>query len=435
MSYKIFLIVVFCILFLSNVNSLSNIDAQNIAREYVLENEFVDSRVFNIFCEENDFFVVSVVNTKNEIVFFVPIDEDRLVYSKKDNLNEEIFKTTFFLREITKQSQENFLSATLVDAIENQITILTSKNAQLQGIITANYSSEITDASKKTQTGLLSLIDLLETLSKNIDIARRAHQNFVDTPSCSKRSGVIISLRDAFVGYNNLTLYGLNYQNSVNSIIEAIVADTEVEENTKMIIQGYVSAPRDLSRDITSIQDRISTTHFFYTDIINDILKTGDNNPAILALNNFISRQDYVTVKQKLYTHDSDLKNSLDNFVITILDSHRYPYWKDRTTLESLEKNYQEINDLVSRNRYSEAISKITLLRSQAIKIESEGFIDVSDVQYGFDYYILVAIIILLVILFLIVKKKNPKKRITSKKEKTNKKDILDSFNNKDPFK
>jgi hypothetical protein len=433
MNNKILLLIVFCIL-LSNVSGLSTIEAQNIAKEYVLENEFIDSRVFNISCENEEFFVVSVVNTKNELVFFVPIDEEKNIYVKKDKKNENVFKATYFLREITKQNQENYLSAALIEAINNQITILSSKNAQLQGIITANYSLEITTASENTKEDLLQLIELLENLRESLENARQAQQSFIDDPSCERTNTVILSLKDAFVGYNNLTLLGLNYQNSVNLIIETIVADTQVEENTKMIIQGYVSAPRDLSRDISYIQERTSSTHFFYKNIIDEILKSGDSNPTNMLLNNLISRQDYVVVNQKLYVYDDDLKNSLDNFVQTILDSHRYSYWKDRITLEDLEKNYQEINNLINRKRYLEATSKITLLKSQAIKIESEGFIDVSNVQQSFDYYLLIAVVLLLVFLFFVIKKKPSKKKI-KKKDKSNQKDFLESFNSKDPFK
>ncbi len=436
MCKKIFLIMLVFSLFIitTNISALSTLDTQNIAREYTIDNEFIDSRVFNISCQENDFYVATVVNSKNEVIFFVPIDEDRNIYTKKDNVNEEIFKTTYFLREITKQSQDNFLSVTLIDAINNQITILQSKNAQLQGIINAEYSENITSASKTTQSNLSQLIELLTLLKDSLDEARKAQQSFVNSPSCSQRNGVVLVLRDAFNGYNDLTLYGLNYQNSVNSIIEVIVAEPDVDENTKMIIQGYVSTPRDLSRDISNIQDRLSSTQAFYSEIVSEILKSGDNNPAIIALNNFISRQDYVAVNKKMYGRDETLRNTLDNFVIGILDEYRYPYWKDRDTLEKLEINYQEINTLISRNRYSEALPKINLLKSQALKVEEEGFIDISDVQQGFDYYLLIVVIILIVFLFIVIKKK-PKKKSLNKKEPSKKKEVLSSFNSKDPFK
>ncbi len=421
----------------SNIYCLSILDAQNIAREYNLENEFIDSRVFQINCEDQHFSVVSVVNARVELIFFVPIDREKNIYTEDDKTLENIFKTTSFLREITKQTQENYLNVTLIDSMDQLITILNSKKAQLNGVVTSDYSENITLTTKETREHLEQLVDLLRSLREGSDNALKSQQNFVNEPTCHKTSGVVIDLRDAFVGYNELTLYGLNYQNSINKITEAIVAEKEINETTKMIISGYVAAPPNLSKDISNIQERISSTHFFYNAIIADYSKIGENNPAIEAKNNFLSRQNYVKVNTLLYERDSDLKNTLDNIVRLILDETRYPYWKDRQTLSNLEENYEEINNLIDRKRHLEAIPKIKLLKSQAIKIENEGFVDISDVQEGYDYYIVFVVIILLVLLFLLLKKKKPSKKKKSKNQKPLKKskDVLDSFKEKDPFK
>ncbi len=430
---KILLVIACALLIIPNVFCLSIIDAQNIARDYTLDNEFIDSRVFQVSCDDVDLTIISVVNSNNELIFFVPIDNDKQIYSQENNL-DDLFKTSYLLKEITKQSSNNYLTITIIDAFDQLITILSSKRSQLQGIINADYSKNITDATKITKESVGELIDLLETLRESVNNARVTQQNFVDSPTCAQTNNVVSSLRDGFEGYNNLTLYGLNYQTSINNITEAIVSDSEVDENTKMIISGYISAPPNLSKDISNIQERLSSTNFFYSEIINNFLKIGENNSAIVAKNNFLSRQDYVQVVDLLYTYDSDLKNTLDNIVLGILDDNRYPYWKDKTTLSNLERNYQEIQNLLNRKRYSETIQKIKLLKSQAIKLEKEGFVDMSDVKQSYDYYVVVSVLILIVILFVVIKPKK-KNKTKTKVLKKNKKDVLETFNKKDPFK
>jgi hypothetical protein len=429
--FNIFIILIIFI-FLKPINA-STIDAQNIAREYSLNNEYIDSRVFQISCEDQDFIIISVVDAKNNLIFFVPITEDREVYTQNNNLLQEIYKTSYFLRQITTQNSNNFLTITLVDSIDQLLIILKSKQSQLQGIINTDYSANITSATQETKEKITALIDLLETLKQNTEDARKEQQSFVDDPKCGAYEGVVRSLRDAFVGYNNLTAYGIDYQTSINKITEKIVSETEISETTKMVISGYVSAPPSLSKDISNIQEKLSSTNFFYLGIVNEMLKVGESNVAIIALNNFLSRQNYVEVVSLLYDYDSELKNTLDNVVISILDDNTYPYWKNKTTLEALKKNFDEINNLVSKKRYSEALPKIKLLKSQAIKIESDGFIDISDVNQGFNYYgVIIAVVF---ILFLVIVLKNLKNKPKKPKKKNLKKNILNNFDKKDPFK
>ena len=83
-----------------------------------------------------------------------------------------------------------------------------------------------------------------------------------------------------------------------------------------------------------------------------------------------------------------------------------------------LSSNYEQINDLYLKGRYTEAIQKIRLAKTQVQKIVSEGFNYQQDEPTVMKYYFIVVgfIIVVLIVLFI-----NKDKIFSSKKKKENK--------------
>ncbi len=415
------LFVFFLIMLCDPIFATSTTTAQNISRQYLLDNEFIDVSASYISCDNSNYYLVAIIDVKSNIVFYVPISsESGEVYKTlgQDNRIKSLFKSANLITEISKQTSTNYLTTQLIDKIDSLRLVLESKEARLDGIIKSNHSAIITTRVKDTQSKLNTLINQLKELHTNLSTAQKNQTDFLGSPNCSKTDSLILTYKRSFDGYQNLTKQALDYRDSINLIITEIVSDKELDENTKRVILSYVEAPTNLSSDISLITQSISSTKSFYDPIVSELEKVGQNNKIDLMLKNFRSREDYIVAKSLLYDYDSDLKTTLDQKIQNILNPEIVNFYKDLETVRLLSSNYEQINDLYLKGRYTEAIPKIRLAKTQVQKIVSEGFNYQQDEPTVMKYYFLIVgfIIVVLIVLFI-----NKDKIFSSKKKKENK--------------
>jgi len=223
-------------------------------------------------------------------------------------------------------------------------------------------------------------------------------------------------------------------KDSINKIIEVVVADKNLDEITKRQILSYIESPTNLSSEISTISDILSSTNQFYQEIVSDFEKTGPNSQVEVILTKINARQNYYSARSMLYDYDSDLKESLDNTIKSILDEKNINYWKDRTTVTSLSQNYTQIIDLYNRGRYTEATPKIINAKSQVKKIIKEGIIEYTEeTSYTYLIFVILGLFILIAIIFVFNKMK-----IKSSKKQKKKTHLNDDpeylLNKRDPF-
>lgn len=436
-------ILFFLIIISTSIFATSTTTAQNIAKEYLLENEFVDVSASNISCDDSDYYLVPVIDVKSNIVFYVPISaENGEVFKEKnqDNKIRSLFKSANLIFEVSKATSNNYLTTQLIDKIDSLKLVLESKNARLDGIIKSNYSSTITTKVKDTKNKLTALISQLEDLQTNLSKAQRDQSDFLGSPDCLKTDALILTYKDAFEGYQNLTKQALDYRDSINLIISEVVSNEELDENTKRVVLSYVESPTNLSSDISVITQSVSSTKSFYDPIVLELERSGENSKINEMLNNFRAREEYIVAKSLLYAYDSDLKTSLDQKIKNILSPEVVNFYKDLETVTKLSSNYEQINDLYSKGKYTEAIPKIKTAKTQVTKIVTEGFNYQQEEPMVIKYYFIIVgvSIVLLIILFINKdkifkpKKKKPK-TISLEKKEVNSLDSLMERN--DPFK
>lgn len=429
--------IIFLILFLilPFTQALSLYSAQDIAKEYMLSTEYLDSSVYYVTCDNNEYYVLNIVDSKAIIVLFLPIESNTgEVIFKKNTDSQKILKTSLLYRNIkTKDNGKNFLSQQLIDKIENLNISLQSKSARLDGIIKSNYSSAITEKCQSAKEKLDSLISKLQELKTKLDALQKEQAVFLEKPDCSKTDDLIYSYKTSFSGYNDLIASGINYRDATNEIVEVVIADQKLDDTTKKIIMNYTEAPNTISTDISTIVDSVSSTNQFYLQVISDFERVGPNSPLEILQETLGSRQDYFIAKSLLHNYDSELKGTLDNSINHILSSQNINLWKDTKTVSELSQNYAQIKELYNKGRYQESINKIKLAKNQVKKINSAGIIEIEtqDVSNYLIYFIIAIILILGTII--LIKKIKIKKH---KKPRKQNKEIDPEFllNRRDPF-
>jgi hypothetical protein len=434
MRKTIILLMLFLILPFTQAISLYS--AQDIAKEYMLSTEFLDSSVYYINCDSNQYYVLNIVDSKGTIVLFLPIESNNgEVLYKKSTTSQNTLKTSLLYRNIkTKDSSgKNFLSQQLIDKIENLNISLQSKSAKLDGIIKSNYSVSITAKCQNTKDKLESLISKLQDLKTKLNNLQKYQTEFLETPDCSKTDDLIYAYKTSFTGYNDLIASGINYRDATNEIVEVVIADQKLDETTKKIIMNYTEAPGSLSTDISTIVDSVSSTNQFYSSVISDFDRVGPNSPLEILQETLISRQDYFIAKSLLYNFDNDLKSTLDNAINNILNSENINFWKDTKTVSELSQNYAQIKELYNKGRYTESISKIKIAKNQVKKINAAGItqLETQDISK----YIIYLIIVIIVILGTIILVKQIRTKSKKKPKKTTKEiDPEYLLNRRDPF-
>lgn len=426
-KYFVFFILVF---FLPIINALSLSGAQDIAKEYMLPSEFLDSSFYFVSCDSNEYFVISIIDNKENLSLLIPIETNSgtVVYELNDK-TKNIIKTSYLNRLLANSTKSgNYLSIQLLDKIEALTTVLKSKNAKLDGVIKANYSSAITQKVNVSKKELEKVIDGLSLLNTSLTKLLKEENSFLDVPKCkSNTNDLLYSYKKSFEGYNSLLPTALTYKDSVSGIIEAVVADKTLDETTKRTILSYAEAPVSLSSEISSISEWLSSTNQYYQNIGSDFEKTGANSVVELFSAKLNARQDYHVAKSMLYGYDPDLKSVLNDSILNILNENNINFWKNEKTVLELNQNYTLILDNYNKGKYKETISLLSKAKSQVRLIQKEGFVEYEE-EINYSYFIYSGLFLLVLLAVIFILKTKPKKK-KSKKET----DI--SFNKNDPFK
>lgn len=426
---------VFLLFIMPVAQAVSLYSAQDIAKEYMLPNEYLDpGSVYYIDCDNNEYYTLNIVDAESNIVLFLPIESNNgsVIYEINTN-TQNIIKTALLNRNIKTKSGNNYLSQQLVDKIDNLNITLQSKSAKLDGIIKSNYSSSITTKCQNTKDKLELLINQLQDMKTKLSKLQKEQSTFLDTTDCTKADSLILLYKNTFKGYNDIVSSSINYRDSTNEIVEVIVADQKLDETTKKIIMSYIEAPNNLNGDISTITDSLASTNQFYSLVIADFEKAGPNSPLEILQQTLETRQNYYVAKSLLYNFNTDLKGTLDNSINQILNSENINLWKDTKTVSELGQNYAQIKELYDKGRYEESISKIKLAKNQVKKIKDAGLNEIQTQDFTkYFIYIIIATIVILVGIILVKKIKIKKKPKPKSKSKEIDPEYL--FNRRDPF-
>ena len=428
--------IIFLLLIIPLAHAISLYSAQDIAKEYMLQNEYLDpGSVYYINCDNHEYYTLNIVDSESNIVLFLPIESnDGSVSYERNTSTQNIIKTALLNRNIKTKSGNNYLSQQLIDKIDNLNIILQSKSAKIEGIIKSNYSSSITAKCQNTKDKLELLINQLQDMKTKLSKLQKEQSVFLDTTDCTKTDSLILSYKNTFKGYNDIVSSSVNYRDSTNEIVEVVVADKKLDETTKKIIMSYIEAPSNLNSSVATITDSLASTNQFYSLVIADFEKAGPNSPLEILQQTLETRQNYYIAKSLLYNYSADLKGTLDNSINQILSSENLNLWKDAKTVSELSQNYSQIKELYNKGRYEESISKIKLAKTQVKKIKETGVKEIETHDFTkYFIYIIVATIVILVGITLVRKIKIKKKPKQNTKSKEIDPEYL--FNRRDPFK
>lgn len=433
---KSILIIIIAIMIFPMINAIALYSAQDIAKEYTQSNELLDSSFYYVKCDLNEYYLIGVLDSKANLSFFVPVESNSgMVLYQTNEKTKDILKTAQLYRIIKTETENNYLTQQLFDRMDNLNTLLKSKNAKYDGIIKSNYSTVINQKVTDSQKKLDSLITQITTLHTNLSKLQKEQTLFLDTYDCKNTDNLIYLYKTSFTGYNKLVLEAVNYKDSINSIIEVVVADKTLDETTKRMILSYIEAPNTLTSEIGQISESLSSTSQFYQTIVSEFERTGPNSTIEMFATKIKARQDFFLAKSGLYSYDSELKSSLNSAITYILNENNISYWKDRKTLSELNQNYTQIIELYNKGKYTESLPKIALAKTQVKKINKEGIIE-SEENVNYEYYIFAGagLLLLLVIIFLFKRFGQIKKKGKSKKSKEDSTDPEYLLNKRDPF-
>ena len=430
---KILLIFLVIVLFSSNIFALSLFGAQDISKEYLSENDMIDTFTQpKISCEDEEYFVIPIVNSLGESILFVPIsNESSQVYlSETDSFNINLIKTEYLLKSLKNSNPSNYLSSQLIDRINSIITSLNSKKAQLNGLLEKSYSAELNSQITITINHINNLIVYLEDLKESLTSLINFQNSFLSSPDCKDTSSLLNSFDSSFKGYDKLSQASLEYIQESEQLVTKIVAEDNIPANEISGLVNLVSPPSSLNSNINYVYESLSSTSSFYSKLYLDL--KGDDKVSIF-IDNLKLRMESVKLNDLMTSYDTSFTNynNLEHAITTILNDEYKPYWKEQSEVDALFRTYNEYNDLVSKAQYSQAIDKVSILKSKSKIIIDSGFIEEEVEQNSVFYYIVISVIIIILIIFLIIikSKKKPKKQNFTKKTQ---KDGLLSYD--DPF-
>ncbi len=434
---KIFLIIGFLILLSSQIFSLSLFGAQDISKKYLSENEMIDTFTQpKISCENQDYFVIPIINSLGEPVLFIPISikDSELYISKTDSFNIKLIKTEYLLKELINSDPNNYLSSQLIDRFDSLINVLNSKKAQLEGLSNKGYSFDVNDKLTITTNNLDNLISSLTILRENLNQLIINQNSFLFSPDCDDTSSLLVSFEDSFKGYNELSQISQNYLQSTDQLITAIVSDESIPSQDTSSIISIASAPQNITSQINYISERLSSTSSFYLKISNNLKGSLGDQKIKIHVDNLVLRKNYVILKDLYEKYDSSFPNysNLEAVIQTILNPEYRFYWKEIEEVNNIQSLYNDIKEHSQKAQYSQAISKTSILKTKSLKVLEAGFND-QETETDWFYYISIGVIIIILIIFLIILRKRGFSKKKFSKKKTSKKET-DVFNFEDPF-
>jgi hypothetical protein len=434
---KIFLILSFMVLLSSSLLGLSLFGAQDISKNYISENEMIDSYTQPmISCEKLDYFVIPIVNSIGEAVLFIPVSSlsSEVFISKTDSFNIKLVKSEFLLKDLINSNSSNYLSLQLIDKTSTLINSLNSKKAQLKGLSLKKYSSNVNTQITLTENNLNILITYLTEIQDNLTDLYSNQNSYLSNPDCDKSESLLISFDSSFKRYDQITQATSDYIQTSDLLITALVADGSIPSQEIAGIVSVASPSQSLNSQVSYIYESLSSTSAFYTNLSNNLKGNIGNQKIKIYIDNLILRKDYVLYKNVLETYDSSLPNysNVDSAITTILDPENKSYWKEQDEVMAVQKLYTEMNSNFSKAEYSQAILKLNTIKLKAKTIIDSGFTEIPVQTNWFNYIFIGFIILILIILLIFIKKKGNKKN--SYKKKSLKKKNDDFLKYDDPF-
>lgn len=435
---KKILIFTFIILLSFQLNSLSLLGAQDISKSYISDGEFVDTFTQSkISCEDNDYFVIPIINSLGEPVLFVPISvsSSKSYLSKTDSFNIKLVKTGYLVKILKTSDSGNFLSIQIIDSFDSQINSLNSKRAQLNGILQKNYSSEVNLEATNTINNINILISYLEELKENTSFLLTTQNSFISNPDCDDTLSLINLFTTSFKRYNEISQASLTYIQSSEKLVTKMVAENNIPAQELPGMINVASPPQGLNSSINLIFERLSSTSAFYTKISNDFKGSSGDLKIKIYVDNFYLRQDFVTYKNHLERYDPSFPNynNLESVVKTIINPEYKDLWEKQEDVLAVQKIYDDILDLSSKAQYSKATDMIPSLKNKSLTVMDAGFKEQEE-EVNWFYYISIAVIVILLIVFLIIIKRKPKNKNIKFKQKVKKKSNDGLLKFDDPF-
>ncbi len=270
----------------------------------------------------------------------------------------------------------------------------------------------------------------LEDLKESLTSLINSQNSFLSSPDCKDTSSLLKSFDSSFKGYDKLSQASLEYIQESEQLVTKIVAEDNIPANEISGLVNLVSPPSSLNSNINYVYDSLSSTSSFYSKLYLDL--KGDDKVSIF-IDNLKLRMESVKLNDLMTSYNTSFTNynNLEHAITTILNDEYKPYWKEQSEVDALFRVYNEYKDLVSKAQYSQAIDKVSILKSKSKIIIDSGFIEEEVEQNSVFYYIVISVIIIILIIFLIIikSKKKPKKQNFTKKTQ---KDGLLSYD--DPF-
>lgn len=451
---KIVLILFSIILITNSVFAISLFTAQDISKNYLFENEMVDS--FSqpaIVCEEETFFVIPIINSGQEISFFVPVsfESGEVFLSKDSEKNISLTKTSYLLKKLSYSDTSNYLSSQLIDKIDKLISELNSKKSRLEGVIDSDYSYETKQAVTNSKNKIVNLINSLTEIKENLYVLLEKQQDFRYLPTCKKTEPLLSLFYSSFKGYSELPNKLSEYTLSVENAIKIIVSDSVLDDISKRSVLDFISVPNNLNSEINSIYNYLSSTSSFYANIKEKLTGTVGRNNMQLYIDNLGYRKNFVQVRALLYNYDPDLPKyaNLDSAIKMILNSEYRLYWKNQELVDDLQSRYSILQENYAVGKISGSLNnsnnkgddggggglmEMKLIKKNVLLILGDGVEEYTSVTSPVAYFIVGSMLLLLVIVFIIYSRR---KRKSSKKLSKSKKDFVkeDDFYNDDfPF-
>jgi len=453
---KVILILFSIILITNSVFAISLFTAQDVSKSYLFENEMVDS--FSqpaIVCGEESFFVIPIINSGQEISFFVPVSfkSGEVFLSKDSEKNVSLTKTSYLLKKLSYSDTSNYLSSQLIDKIDKLISELSSKKSRLEGVIDSDYSYETKQAVTNSKNKIINLINSLTEIKENLSVLLEKQQDFRYAPTCKKTEPLLSLFYSSFKGYSELPNKLSEYTLSVENAIKIIVADSALDDIEKRSVLDFISVPNNLNSEINSIYNYLSSTSSFYAIIKEKLTGTVGKNNMQLYIDNLEYRKNFVEIRSLLYNYDPDLPkySSLDSAVKMILNSEYRLYWKNQELVDDLQIRYSIIQESYAIGGFGNnnlegsikgnnnkvgkgGLSEVSAIKQDVLQILEDGIEEYASTTNPLAYFIVGGVLILLIVLFIIFSRR---KRKSSKKLSKSKKDFIkedDFYNNDFPF-
>jgi len=339
--------------------------------------------------------------------------------SSSKTVNEQLFKTAYFLRAFLKnkdnagQQGQWFFTQQNIDFFNTLGRVVQSeKDSDLSIISSEAKLAVITSKVNSLKQELDEIKQLCEGIAEKTSQELSFESSYLNSPSTQQANSLLEKLQAVKEDIDSLEQKAIDYESKASDLKKAI-ADANLELQQKTILSNLATMPSSLAPSVISSKKQAANSNI---QAIQQSLQDAVSNSVVFA-DSFQSRLKKNQAYSELYSEDSVLKEKtkvysmLNLAVQDILSESKADLWKNQAEVKKLGDYWSAAEKAYKGTNYDLAIEQAQKAKNSIVLIAKAGFVtETPPIEYNTDVFIQAAIgIALVLVLIFFIQKILPK--------------------------